>query len=138
MMRLTVSDLKKRYQNKIGINDTVRDIVKMCEDSIENAYNNNQIDCTVEISDIFDIDGMSNKKATLWIHSNILQEMESRGFHVRIQPDVRQWTFSGWSIEIDDALERRLCNLLASRTAPEFRGLLKTTKKKINADKKSE
>ena len=131
-LRLTVNDLQRRYQSKIGVNDTVRDIVKMCEDAIECAFNNNQTECTVEIFDLFDIDGMSNKKATLWIHTKILESMEARGFHVLIQPDVRKWTFSGWSIEIDDKLEKHMCSVLASRTSPEFRDAIKATKRKVN------
>ncbi len=131
--RVTVSSINTTFRRKSDIQHEVKQIVQRCEDCIEDAYSKNQINCKVPIPNSFNIKCVDPKDSMLAIHTSTIAELESRGFHVVIQPDISEnrtiLLISGWEL-LDEFARDDMKKYLAARMDPDFRASIPRKKKR--------
>lgn len=114
--KVTASTLKQKSIVSSTIKRSVGDIIKAFEQDATVACENHLGSCDIKIPTVFDVPGMTNKKAQLLIYTELVKELEDREFHVQIDRGSGIWTISGWEIKVDSNLEKQLVELIASRT----------------------
>lgn len=113
--RITAKSLGQRAVKKNIIKGHVNEIVKAFEHDAMTAAENHLLSCTMKVPKVFDIPGMSNKKAQLCIYVALIRELEDREFKVEIDFETGEWEISGWEFDIDDVLEQELMNEIIAR-----------------------
>lgn len=115
--RVTADTLQQRSVKNKFVQTEVRDILNAIDQDVTSACENNLSFSKISIPQTFPVVGnMTNRRAQLIIYNAVIHDLEDRGFHVSIDTDSGFWTISGWTIKIDDMLERDLIKTIASRS----------------------
>lgn len=111
---INAASLRKASSKTAAVKDITTDLLRLVYQEIEKGHANHQDSCTFKVPSNFDIQGMSNRRAQMLIYNDAMNDIERRGFIVRMDKTLKYWTIY-WKIEIDDELENHLLQRLASR-----------------------
>lgn len=114
-MRFTAASLRQKNHKRTLVKEHVKSIIIAFEQDIINASENRLEACQIRVPSEFNIPGLSNANAQLYIYTEVIYELEQHGFKVSIDMDTRIWTVSGWDILTEDKLNKDMVEILASR-----------------------
>ena len=98
-----------------GIKKNTDDIFKMIKQDIVDAVKSGNNSCEIVMPTNFDIIGVDNESAQLIIYAQIIAELETKGFKVKINKISKVWRISGWDINVDAYHKQELYKYLAAR-----------------------
>lgn len=114
--RVTAASLQKKCAYTGQVKSEIYDILNAMDQDINAAAENNQSCIEFSMPANFNIAGTTNSRAQLLIYNDVIENLESRGFTVRINQSSNIWVIRGWNIIVDSKLENELMNTIASRT----------------------
>lgn len=114
-MNLKAESLRAKSGRHLLIQNNVSAILLTIEQDIREASENGKTSCSIKIPVHFPIPSMSNSDAQLHIYTKVIIELEERGFSVTIDRENNIWTISGWDIDLNADMKRKMLEYIGSR-----------------------